>query len=190
VTNSPTDADLWAAAQRGDGRAFGQLFDRHQQRVQRVAFRLGFQRIDCEDLAAMAFEELWRKRRGVSLVDGSVYPWLAATVTNLARNLFRARERHRRMLREMNVATVMDAESLAIANIERDKRRGIVGAALAQLSDADRQLLQQIAIDETDPAVVARSLGINQGALRVRLHRARIRLSAAIGSRRSTDGTQ
>ena len=138
----------------------------------------------------MAFAELWRKRRSVSLVEGSIYPWLAVTVTNLARNLIRARERHRRMLRAMTIDTVPDAESLAIVNAERDERRGVLSTALAQLNDADRQLLQEIAIDETDPAEVAKSLGITQGALRVRLHRARTRLSAALENRRSADGTR
>ncbi|WP_396133584.1 RNA polymerase sigma factor [Arthrobacter sp. 1088] len=47
-------------------------------------------RHDAEDATAAAFLELWRRREGVRLVDGSILPWLLVTTTNTARNLQRS----------------------------------------------------------------------------------------------------
>jgi len=174
------DATAWARAQRGNGSAFGELFDRHQGRVIRVALRMGFSIHDSEDLAAIAFAELWRKRGAVQLVDGSVYPWLASTVVNLARNLGRSRARHARLLRRLPPPPQHDAEDAAIASLEARERREVIRDALAALSESDREIIRQVVLDEVDLASVGAALGISHGAAKVRLHRARRRLAEAM----------
>jgi RNA polymerase sigma-70 factor (ECF subfamily) len=174
------DTTAWARVLRGNGNAFGELFDRHQARVIRVALRMGFAIHDSEDLAAIAFAELWHKRRTVELVDGSVYPWLASVVVNLARNLGRSRARHRRLLRRLPLAPTHDAEDAAMASLEARERRESVRDALATLSESDREIIRQVVLDEADLASVGASLGISHGAAKVRLHRARRRLAEAM----------
>jgi RNA polymerase sigma-70 factor (ECF subfamily) len=174
------DATAWARVLRGNGNAFGELFDRHQGRVIRVGLRMGFSIHDSEDLAAIAFAELWRKRRAVTLVDGSIYPWLASTVVNLARNLGRSRARHGRLLRRLPPPPTHDAEVAAIARLEARERRESVRDAMATLSESDREIIRQVVLDEADLASVGASLGISHGAAKVRLHRARRRLAEAM----------
>ena len=174
------DRAAWSRVLGGNGSAFGELFDRHQGRVIRVALRMGFSTHDSEDLAAIAFAELWRKRRTVQLTDDSIYPWLASTVVNLARNLGRSRARHGRLLRRLPPPLTHDAEDAAIARLEARERRESIRDALAALSESDRDIIRQVVIEELDLASVGASLGISHGAAKVRLHRARRRLAEAM----------
>lgn len=60
---SDAESDEFLAAQpAGDGMAFGLIFDRHQARVFKHAYRFASSRQDAEDLVAGAFLELWRRR--------------------------------------------------------------------------------------------------------------------------------
>jgi RNA polymerase sigma factor (sigma-70 family) len=92
---------LWTASLGGDDRAFAELFDAHQARVVRHAARVTANRHDAEDVAGIAFLELWRARRRVRLVNDSILPWLLATTTNIALNQTRSLRRYERMLRRL-----------------------------------------------------------------------------------------
>ena len=77
---------MWDRARQNEGDAFGQLFDLHRHRVFARALGLMENWHDAENVTAAAFFELWRRRRAVRIVHGSVLPWLLVTTVNLARN--------------------------------------------------------------------------------------------------------
>ena len=88
----------WHAALAGDTDAFVAIFDLHHHRVYRHALRMTANVHDAEDITAAAFLELWRRRKSVRMVDGSVLPWLLVTATNLAWNLARGLRRYRALI--------------------------------------------------------------------------------------------
>ena len=51
---------------------------------------------------------------------------------------------------------------------------------MAELSDEDRALLELVALDGLSVADAARALGVKPGTARVRLHRSRARVTAAL----------
>lgn len=55
-----------------------------------------------------------------------------------------------------------------------------MNTAMASLSSQDRELLQLVGGEQLDQRSAAQALGCSVGALKVRLHRARRRLSAAM----------
>lgn len=59
----PTDLDLLKQASAGDGDAFARLFRRHRDRVFRHTLRLASTPSDAEDLVALTFAEVWRRRK-------------------------------------------------------------------------------------------------------------------------------
>ena len=93
-----TDESDWSEALRGDGEAFGRIFDRHRARVTRHCRRLVDVPVDADDLVSVVFLEAWRHRRSLRFVDGSLLPWLLVTATNSARNLARKTRRYREVL--------------------------------------------------------------------------------------------
>lgn len=171
-----SDADLWEAARRGDGSAFGALFDRHRDAAFRAALRTVPTAFDAEDAVASAFLELWRRRRDVRLVDGSVRPWLLVTTHNVARNLARHRRRHEVFLRGLPAEPVTrSAEDVTIEAAEAFERAQRAASILARLPARDAEILTLAVLEELDIGTISAVLGISAEAARQRLSRARKR---------------
>lgn len=172
MTNEQDDGPLWAEALHNDGSSFAALFDRHRARVYRRAVSLTDDVHDAEDVTAAAFYELWRKRKTVTLVAGSVVPWLLLTTVNLARNHRRAAVRYEKLIgrlpRSEEVEPPIDAEEVH----DRDRLR----ASLRGLTPTDAALLVLTGVEDVPVWQAARALGLKPPAARVRLHRIRKRL--------------
>jgi RNA polymerase sigma-70 factor (ECF subfamily) len=112
----------------------------------------------------------WRRLADVPTADAR--PWLIVTARNL---LFAERrsepESGRQPLGDIDLEA--PAEQLPPElDLDHNLARG-----LRVLSEQDREALLLIAWDDLTPALAAASLGISPTAFRVRLHRARRRLS-------------
>ena len=175
------EAALWQRSLDGDAEAFAAVFDRHRDRVFGQAARLLGDRNEAEDIAASAFLELWRRRRDVRLVSGSVLPWLLVTTTNLARNSTRARRRYRAFLARLpREGWAPDAASVALDRVSA----GIDPALRSQLRslpEQDVHLLSLVAFEDYTIADAATVLGITPSAAKTRLHRVRQRLRGQLG---------
>lgn len=178
------EAAVWGSASAGDGVAFAVLFRKHQTRVYRRALTLVVRVHDAEDVTAAAFFELWRKRRSVRLVDGSILPWLLVTAVNLARNQSRGAARYRRLIDSLPREETVNAESVAVTNVQTELLGVRLTEALGRVPAADAALLVLTVLDELSVSDAALAIGIKPGAARMRLHRARRRLQVDLGDER------
>jgi RNA polymerase sigma-70 factor (ECF subfamily) len=138
---------------------------------------------DAEDVTAGAFLELWRRRKSVRIVDGSVLPWLLITTTNLARNLSRSLRRYRALIDSLPRSdSTRSAGEVALERVEVTVLAEQAGKALASLAKSDAALITLTAVEHYSPAQAAAALGISEDAARTRLHRARTRMAAALGA--------
>jgi RNA polymerase sigma factor (sigma-70 family) len=174
---------LWVAAVGGDGDAFAAVFDLHVERVHRQALRFSLTVQDAEDVTAMVFLEAWRLRHRVRVVDSSVRGWLLVTAAHIARNGYRARRRHDRVLRGIRPEHASDPADEVAAAEQRAHARGRVGPAFAGLSARDQEILALCVIEEVRPADAAVLLRISAGTARTRLSRAKERLRMSIEER-------
>jgi RNA polymerase sigma factor (sigma-70 family) len=165
------ELELWRRARANDGEAFGELFDLHRDRIYRRALGLLRRQHDAEDITAAAFFELWRKRRAITPVRGSVLPWLLVATVNLSRNHRRSTMRFERFLRSSPRTEVVDGPDFEV--IETSDR---LETSLARLSPTDSALLVLTALEDIPLAQAAQALGLKPATARVRLHRARARL--------------
>lgn len=179
----------WSRACGGDGTAFASLFTQHQARVYRRALTLVSNAHDAEDVTAAAFFELWRKRRSVRLVDGSVVPWLLVTAVNLARNHSRGTSRYRRVIAALPRDESVNAETVAVTNVETELLGVRLTEAIGKVPATDAALLVLTSLNELSVADAAAALGIKPGTARMRLHRARLRLQADLRDVRPLTGT-
>ncbi len=171
------DGDLWSRSLTGDGIAFGVLFDRHRDRVYRHAYRLAQNRSDAEDTSAAAFLELWRQRAKVTLVEGSVLPWLLVTTANCGLNLRRATRRYDALLKRL--PRIPDTENFADACLQEsslDNFDARLAQALRALKPVDLQLITLVVLEGYDIPAAATILHLTPGTAKTRLHRARQRL--------------
>jgi RNA polymerase sigma factor (sigma-70 family) len=178
----------WAAALNNDGDAFAAIFDLHRDLVYRRALRMTANVHDAEDVTAATFLELWRRRRSVRVVDGSVLPWLLVTTTNLARNLARGVRRYRALIATLPRANdARSAEDDAVEQIEDMRIAAQVREALSTLTPSDAALIMLTMFEHYSPAQAATALGISDGAARTRLHRARARMATALETLAAAD---
>jgi RNA polymerase sigma-70 factor (ECF subfamily) len=105
-------------------------------------------------------------------VPDDALPWLYRTAWNVISNLWRADQRRARLV------AVADREvsDPAIDVVER----ATLFAALAELSDADREALLLNAWEGLDGRHAAAAAGCSAATYAVRLHRARRRLEQAL----------
>ncbi len=136
-----------------------------------MAYRYASNPSDAEDIAQEALLCAWRRR--ATLREAAKRDcWLATIVRNEA---FHQRARRRpdpsALLEELD-----GAEDVRVtATVERADLR----AALGDLSERDREVLDLRYREDLTQAAIARRLGIPEGTVKVRLHRARARLRSA-----------
>jgi RNA polymerase sigma factor (sigma-70 family) len=171
MDSQDAEVELWLRARRDDGAAFAALFDLHHARIYRRALGLLANVHDAEDVAAAAFFELWRKRRSVRLVTGSVVPWLLVTTVNLSRNARRKTGRYRKLLHEL-----ASDESASGPDVDGSEVGQRLASSLGRLSPVDGALFVLTVLESVPITEAAEAVGLKASTARVRLHRARVRL--------------
>lgn len=164
-TGAATDAECWRSASNGNGEAFGEVFDRHRDRVYRHSLRLVPTPADAEDVVAIVFLEAWRKRDSVRFVDGSMLPWLLVVATNTALNLSRSSRRYSAVLRRL-------PPPVAEADPADRFDSGPASAAFFRLSRPHREVVALCVLNGLSEADAADALGIPRGTVKSRLARA------------------
>ena len=151
---------------------FAELFRRHHAAVMRYALR----RVDAseaDDLVAQTFLTVWRR---LDQVPRNALPWLYGVARHAMLDGFRERERQGRLHGRLAAEA-----TLVVAGVDSDAAVD-VRRALAQLADSDQELLRLSAWEDLRPAEIACVIGCSAATAAVRLHRARRRLAAALGS--------
>lgn len=143
------------------------LFTAHAAAVRAYA-RRRVDRVAADDAVSEVFVIAWRRLEDV---PDDALPWLLGCARNV---LSHQRRRSRRDLALFDRLTAQPAPGSSLAGDHA------LVAALAQLSNRDREVLLLIAWEGLEPAQAARVLGCSRDALAVRLHRARKRLAAAL----------
>jgi RNA polymerase sigma factor (sigma-70 family) len=177
-----TDALLWDRIRSGDADAFGDLYARHVRAVQSYCLWRTADLQSAEDATATVFLEIWRKRERLALSTDSATPLLLGIATNVLRQHWRSRRRHRDALERVRTAGAplpSDLEVEAIARLDAIGQLKAAGAEIRALPRRERDVLALIAWGELSYEETAAALDIPIGTVRSRLARARARLGDA-----------
>lgn len=123
---------------------------------------------DAEEAVQEALVRAWLRRDACRSPDAPL-PWLLEITRNEARRVL-GREARRGTLELLDAAIREDHELAGTAV------RVSVEQALRELADGDRRLLQLRYAEDLTQVEVARRLGVPEGTVKVKLHRARRRL--------------
>jgi RNA polymerase sigma-70 factor (ECF subfamily) len=166
------DRDVIARVLAGDRAAFEILVRRHNQRMFRAARAITRTDVDAEDVLQQAWFGVYRNLaqfRG----DASFPTW----ATRIAVNEAIALTRKRPMVAEV-VETV--SEVAPDADLARAQVGALLEHCLANIPQGNREVMVLRDILELDTAETAACLGLTEEAVRVRLHRARAAIAAAV----------
>jgi RNA polymerase sigma-70 factor (ECF subfamily) len=148
---------------------FHSLYERYSQDVYRFALFLSGDASLADDIAQEAFVRAWVTPGEVR--GGTVKAYLFM----IARNLYRAELRREARHVAMDVA-LPDRKPSPEAIFEGREDLSAVLNALQRLPEKDRAALLMHAQDGMPYATIAEALGLSVGAVKVKIHRARIKL--------------
>jgi RNA polymerase sigma-70 factor (ECF subfamily) len=168
------DTELIAAAVRGDASAFHELVDRHGPHLFRLASLLSRGAADAEDIVQETFAGAFA---GLAKFSGrsSVKTWLSRILTRQAARAWHKSRRSRQAasLDDANESAGGDrALSVRSTALAVDHRID-VAAVLQTLSAEHRDILMLREMQGLSYGEIAEALGIPQGTVESRLHRAR-----------------
>ena len=150
---------------------FEELFRRHYPAVRGYALRRTSPEA-AQDAVAETFLVAWRR---FDDVPEDALPWLFGVARRVLANQRRASGRGE-ALQQRLAGVGADASDLEASVTESE----VVRAALARLSERDREALMLVAWHGLSGKRAARAAGCTRAAFDVRLHRARRRLAAVL----------
>jgi len=152
---------------------FAAIYAQYAQEVYRFALYLSGSESLAQDLAAETFSRAWVAWDRIRV--GTVKAYLLMITRNLYRDLLRKRPEVPLDEAWSPADTAPDPESAAVARSELDA----VLVALRALPESERSVLLMATVSGVAYDAIAVAFGITPAAVKVRVHRARVKLNAA-----------
>ncbi|MEZ0235174.1 MAG: RNA polymerase sigma factor [Actinomycetota bacterium] len=165
------DRDLMARLHRGDEEAFRGLFHRYAPTAKALAQRVVRQSHLAEEIVQEAFMAVWRDPGAYDGERGSVRSWLMGMVHHRAVDLVRREEAHRRRAEAAIPQAIEEQADHAddvVQQLGLPEERRIVRAALADLPEEQRDVLESMYFDGLSQSQIAEKTGIPLGTVKSR----------------------
>lgn len=182
------ETELVRDIRRGDPAAFWRLFEEHGPMLYRVARSITGHEQDAEDVLQECFVTAY-SRIDTLRDPAALAGWLRRIVVNTALMRLRARRGERlEFLAEPPEATPDDRQATLSADwvprpedaLMRAESLRVIRDAVERLPDGARAVYVLAEVEGLSYAETASLLDISEGAVRVRLHRARLALREAL----------
>jgi RNA polymerase sigma-70 factor (ECF subfamily) len=173
----PADADLAARLAADLDGSFEALVLAHQDRLFTIAYRVGGDRSDAEELVQDTFVRAYRAMAGYAparVRELRLRGWLTTILLNAGRNRSRVR-------RVPTVELVFEPGSEpTVDGLTRRDEREMWGRLLAGLSPAQRTAVVLRHVDGLSYAEIAEAVGRPEGTVKAHVHRGLAALRAAL----------
>jgi RNA polymerase sigma-70 factor (ECF subfamily) len=151
---------------------FQTLYERHANDVFRFAFYLCANRSDAEDITSETFVRAWTVQERIELP--TVKSYLFAIARNYYLQSLRKRSRQRD-LAEIEQLAIDPSPGPEVAAEQKMELNRIL-TALQELPEADRSALLLRAQEGLSYLEIARTLGLSEAAVKIKIHRTRLKL--------------
>lgn len=175
-----SDADLVSAVKTGQVDALGVLYDRYADAVYGLALKLLMHTEEAEDLTQEIFLSL-RDRTNYNPSRGSLISYLMVMTRSRAIDKLRSRSTKFRVMQRWQ--GVLKTESSGSTPLERSmlsERAEAVQAAMAQLPETERQVLEIAYYEGFSQSEVAERLNLPLGTVKSRSRQGLIKLRRAL----------
>ncbi|HZD04151.1 MAG TPA: sigma-70 family RNA polymerase sigma factor, partial [Longimicrobiales bacterium] len=165
------ESELIEGVRAGDQRAFRRLYDRHVDRVYRLAYRMAGREDLALDFTQETFLRVWEKIhqfRG----DAAFSTWLHSIAVSVSLNGLRKMDRHRKRERDLGDAAHIGTTRTGLEPDLRDRLRD----AIDRLPEIYRTVFLMHDLEGFNHQEIAATLDVAEGTSKARLSRARARL--------------
>jgi RNA polymerase sigma-70 factor (ECF subfamily) len=171
-------ADVIQRALRGDEAAYQSIVDEHREGVFRLAYLLLGDADDAEDVAQETFIRALRYLNRYD-PERALRPWLLSITANLARNKRRSLGRYWAALQRLAGQTPVESTTPEMRSMQALEAHAL-WQAVRCLNGAEQEIIYLRYFLELSVAETAEALGVQQGTVKSRLHRALKRLREVI----------
>jgi RNA polymerase sigma-70 factor, ECF subfamily len=173
-----SESDLIQAAVQKDEQAWEALVKEYQQPVFRLAYLFTGDPDEAEDITQEAFI---RAFYSIGKFDPSrpFRPWVLSITANLARNRLRGIKRYLSVFQRW-IRSEPESVLASRQDIQQPMEVKVLWQTVRQMSPADQQMIYLRYFLELSEEETAGVLGIPQGTVKSRLHRALVRLRARL----------
>ena len=168
--------DLFQAARKGGEAVFLRLFDEHHLPLFRFAYRMTGSVADAEDVVQECFLELLRPGCSFDPQRSGLRTYLYGVVRN------QVLKRRRKNAAGDGSGPEWRAEGSPESQVLRTEMEDVVSRAVMQLPDAQREVLILAHYEQMPLAEIGRVMGIEVGAVKSRLQRARAQLKEMLAA--------
>lgn len=172
-----SDEALIARTARGDREAFAQLFGAYAGKVKGYLVRLGAPPAAAEDLMQDAMVSVWRRAASFDATKAKASTWIFVIARNAWIDKLR-RERTELAYRQTVLVSEESEDEAPDEAAMRGQTEDQVAAALATLSDEQRQVVQLSFFEDRPHSEIAAHLSLPLGTVKSRLRLALIKLRA------------
>ncbi len=172
-TTPLSDHALVQAIADGDQQALHALNQRYGHALAAVADRILMDKGDAEEVAADVLWQVWRQALVFDPQRGSVAAWLMTVVRSRAIDRLRARNVRARTVVNVSEEPQVEDASDAIRSAERRK---FVAAALKNLSESERVVLELAYYSDLSQSAIAEKTGLPLGTVKSRIRNALLKL--------------
>ena len=149
---------------------FQNIYQSYAQDVYKFAFWLSGDSDEAKDIASETFIRLWTAKNDI------VVETVKAYLLKIARNIFLQKKRNKKQNVKLD-KNIVDSSVRADTLAEDRSELHYVLNAMQELPETDRMALIMKAIDDLSYQEISRVLGLSISAVKVKVHRARLKLA-------------
>ena len=151
---------------------FPALYQKHAPEVFRFALYLSGNRGEAEDITSETFVRAWTSSAHIEMAT------LRGYLFTIARNLYHDSLRHKARHTELQ-DSIPDTQASPLIQAETRSELQVVLAAVKQLSEIDRAALLMRVQEEMSYEEIGEALNLAPATVKVKVHRARLKLMQA-----------
>lgn len=159
----------------GDREAFARLFSKYAGKVKGYLLRLGASAAAAEDLAQEAMVSVWRRAASFDPARAKASTWIFVIARNAWIDKLR-REKVELAYRSVTIVSEKSEEEAPEQATMRVQTEEQIAAALATLSEEQRQVVRLSFFEDRPHAEIAKHLSLPLGTVKSRLRLALIKL--------------
>jgi RNA polymerase sigma factor (sigma-70 family) len=168
--SEPTDDELMVQVRDGDPEPLAVLFERYQVPLYNFFLRQSGQASTSEDLVQEVFLRVLKYKHTFK-GQGQFRSWLYQIARSARADHYRKRGRETELTEEAQEMLV-SPDTGASELLAGEQRAALVRAALLRLPEAKREVLVMSRFQNLRYTEIARALGVAEGTVKVRVHRA------------------